>query len=253
MVSVQADGAPRSCGRVRRPRRRRRRQRPHHRRRFARAGRVGDFLMLRALRESGGTALAVTDAAMVDGMRRLGREGISAAPEGGAALAALDAWSPAADRPRRVVVLFNTGGALKYLEVPEEEPPRPDTNRTLDRTETTDPTPHHPTPPPAFSTRHSSTSVAEATPMARAVRTTSSRRHGARLADDVFERNHEMSGGWNATILSSSPLSSSSTALPPKRVASMRSKRSATRRAAGGRARQCASPCRSVLRAPPRP
>ena len=53
---------------------------------------VGDFLMLRAIRESGGTALAVSDEAMVDGMRRLGRlEGISAAPEGGAALAALDA------------------------------------------------------------------------------------------------------------------------------------------------------------------
>ncbi len=34
---------------------------------------VGDFLMLRAIRESGGTALAVSDAAMVDGMRRLGR------------------------------------------------------------------------------------------------------------------------------------------------------------------------------------
>ena len=47
--------------------------------------------MLRAIRESGGTALSVSDAAMVDGMRRLGRlEGISAAPEGGATLAALD-------------------------------------------------------------------------------------------------------------------------------------------------------------------
>ena len=52
---------------------------------------VGDFLMLRILRESGGTALSIADAAMVDGMRRLGSsEGISAAPEGGAALAALD-------------------------------------------------------------------------------------------------------------------------------------------------------------------
>src|SRR6185436_5490566 len=51
---------------------------------------VGDFLVLRAVRESGGTALAVTDAEMVASMRELGsREGISAAPEGGAALQAL--------------------------------------------------------------------------------------------------------------------------------------------------------------------
>ena len=80
---------------------------------------IGDFLMLRILRESGGTALSVGDDAMVDGMRRLGRfEGVSAAPEGGAALAALDRlianWTIAADD---LVVLFNTGGALKYLDV----------------------------------------------------------------------------------------------------------------------------------------
>ena len=80
---------------------------------------VGDFLVLRAVRESGGTALAVTDAEMVAAMRELGsREGISAAPEGGAALQALkrlvaDGQVGAAD----TVVLFNTGGALKYLDV----------------------------------------------------------------------------------------------------------------------------------------
>ena len=51
---------------------------------------VGDFLVLRAVRESGGTALAVTDRDMVHAMRELGsREGISAAPEGGAALHAV--------------------------------------------------------------------------------------------------------------------------------------------------------------------
>src|SRR3954468_17154698 len=42
---------------------------------------IGDFLVLRAVRESGGTAIAVADAEMVTGMRALGsREGISAAP-----------------------------------------------------------------------------------------------------------------------------------------------------------------------------
>ena len=80
---------------------------------------VGDFLMLRAIRESGGTAIAVSDDSMVDGMRRLGRlEGISAAPEGGAALSALDALVAAGQIGQDdVVVLFNTGGALKYLDV----------------------------------------------------------------------------------------------------------------------------------------
>ena len=70
-------------------------------------------------RDSGGTALSVSDAAMVDGMRRMGRlEGISAAPEGGATLAALDALVASGQIGRdELVVLFNTGGALKYLEV----------------------------------------------------------------------------------------------------------------------------------------
>ena len=79
---------------------------------------IGDFLILRAVRESRGKALAVSDAAMIDGMLDLGAtEGISAAPEGGAALAAirrLVADGSIARRDR--VVLFNTGGALKYLD-----------------------------------------------------------------------------------------------------------------------------------------
>jgi len=80
---------------------------------------IGDFLMLRILRESAGTAVTVTDAAMVEGMRRIGRlEGVSAAPEGGAALAALDQLIAAGTIHRDdLVVLFNTGGALKYLDV----------------------------------------------------------------------------------------------------------------------------------------
>ena len=82
---------------------------------------VGDFLILRAIRESGGTALTVSDTEMVDGMRELGRlEGISASPEGGATLAALRILLQreviATDES---VVLFNTGGALKYLELLE--------------------------------------------------------------------------------------------------------------------------------------
>jgi threonine synthase len=80
---------------------------------------VGDRLMLRAIRESGGTALAVSDAEMIAGMLDIGAaEGISAAPEGGAALAAIRRLTDAGTIARgEVVVLFNTGGALKYLDV----------------------------------------------------------------------------------------------------------------------------------------
>jgi threonine synthase len=80
---------------------------------------IGDFLILRAIRESGGTAVAVSDQAMVDGMLAIGRsEGISAAPESGAALAALERLLGDGTIAREEsVVLFNTGGGLKYLEV----------------------------------------------------------------------------------------------------------------------------------------
>ena len=80
---------------------------------------IGDFLILRALRESGGTAVAVSDASMVAGMLEIGRhEGISAAPEGGAALAAIRRLvATGSIKPTETVVLFNTGGALKYLDL----------------------------------------------------------------------------------------------------------------------------------------
>ena len=80
---------------------------------------IGDFLVLRAVRESGGTALAVSDRDMVADMRELGKkEGISAAPEGGAALQALRRLlREGRVQPTDTVVVFNTGGALKYLDV----------------------------------------------------------------------------------------------------------------------------------------
>jgi threonine synthase len=80
---------------------------------------IGDFLILRAVRESGGTALAVSDRAMVDGMLAIGKhEGISAAPEGGAAWVAIqELVRDGSIKAHESVVLFNTGGALKYLDV----------------------------------------------------------------------------------------------------------------------------------------
>ena len=85
---------------------------------------IGDFLILSAVRDSRGTALAVSDAAMIDGMLELGStEGISAAPEGGAALAAIQQLvADGSIGPRDRVVLFNTGGALKYLDALPWEP-----------------------------------------------------------------------------------------------------------------------------------
>ena len=82
-------------------------------------GAVGDFLILRALRESRGVAVTVTDPQMVEGMRELGRlEGISASPEGAATWCALrDLVERGIIDRSESVVLFNTGGALKYLEL----------------------------------------------------------------------------------------------------------------------------------------
>ncbi|MFQ5877734.1 MAG: threonine synthase [Acidobacteriota bacterium] len=79
---------------------------------------LGDFLMLRILRESRGTALAVDDREMMEGAARLGsREGIDACPEGGATIAALEALrGSAAIGADDTVVVFNTGTALKYSE-----------------------------------------------------------------------------------------------------------------------------------------
>jgi len=80
---------------------------------------IGDFLILRAVRESGGTALAVADRSMVDGMLAVGKcEGVSAAPEGGAAFVAISRLvADGTIKADESVVLFNTGGALKYLDV----------------------------------------------------------------------------------------------------------------------------------------
>ncbi|MDI9549916.1 MAG: threonine synthase, partial [Chloroflexota bacterium] len=80
---------------------------------------VGDFLILRALRESRGTALAVSDEDMLACGRMMGRyTGIFAAPEGAACLAAQmrlleEGWIGRDE----TVVLFNTGTGLKYAHL----------------------------------------------------------------------------------------------------------------------------------------
>ncbi|MCB0273830.1 MAG: threonine synthase [Calditrichaeota bacterium] len=84
---------------------------------------VGDFLILRALRESNGTAVAVSDGAMISAAGEIGRsEGIFPSPEGGATLAAFhdlrrSGWIKDGER----VVLFNTGSGHKYAHLWAED------------------------------------------------------------------------------------------------------------------------------------
>ena len=80
---------------------------------------IADFLILRTIRESGGTAVAVSDKQMVEDMMVMGRdEGVSAAPEGAASLSAVrQLVADGKIKKHDTVVLFNTGGALKYLDL----------------------------------------------------------------------------------------------------------------------------------------
>ncbi|WP_372445872.1 pyridoxal-phosphate dependent enzyme [Micromonospora humidisoli] len=79
---------------------------------------LGDELILTALRESGGTAVAVDDAEILTDLREFAtREGLLLCPEGAACLTAArhlraGGWI----RPDERVVVLNTGSGLKYPE-----------------------------------------------------------------------------------------------------------------------------------------
>jgi threonine synthase len=79
---------------------------------------LGDVLMLDALRKSGGTAIAVSDEELLDASLELSAdEGIFAAPEGGACVAALrKLLAQGFLKPHERIVLYNTGAGLKYLQ-----------------------------------------------------------------------------------------------------------------------------------------
>jgi threonine synthase len=78
-----------------------------------------DHIILQDLYDSHGTAVAVSDEAILESQKELARlEGIFAAPEGAATLAALQElikknWI----QPEERIVLFNTGSGLKYLDL----------------------------------------------------------------------------------------------------------------------------------------
>jgi threonine synthase len=79
---------------------------------------IGDFLILDAIRASGGTAIAVSDAELIAAVAEIGAAtGIFAAPEGAACLPALRKLIAAGQVAEgETVVIFNTGSGVKYLE-----------------------------------------------------------------------------------------------------------------------------------------
>lgn len=87
---------------------------------------LGDFLILDAVRKSGGTCIAVSDNDMMDGGVELATlEGMFAAPEGGACVAALrQLLASGFLKYDESVVIYNTGSGLKYMEAYSARFPR---------------------------------------------------------------------------------------------------------------------------------
>lgn len=95
---------------------------------------VGDFMILDAVRQSGGTAIAVDESRIQDWMRlAISAEGIPICPESAACVGALQQlresnWIKPTDR----VVLFNTGAAQKYFEAIRIDLPRLDKSQPME-------------------------------------------------------------------------------------------------------------------------
>jgi threonine synthase len=87
---------------------------------------LGDFLILEAVRQSGGTAIAVSDAELIEaGIQLASDEGIFVAPEGSACLSALQKLIASGFlNPDDKIVIYNTGAGLKYLEAYSTRFPR---------------------------------------------------------------------------------------------------------------------------------
>ncbi len=87
---------------------------------------IGDFLILNAVRDSGGTAIAVSDEESLDaGLELAAKEGLFIAPEGAACVAALRRLRRSGFlRREERIVIYNTGAGLKYLEAYSTRFPR---------------------------------------------------------------------------------------------------------------------------------
>lgn len=95
---------------------------------------VGDFMILEAVRQSGGTAVAVPEERIAPWMRKaISLEGLSICPETAVCLAALESLlACGAVRPEERIVVFNTGAAQKYPEAVSEELPLIDIKHPID-------------------------------------------------------------------------------------------------------------------------
>ena len=95
---------------------------------------VGDFMILEAIRQSGGTAVAASEYEIVGAMKRaVAAEGIALCPESAACVLAAETlvqsgWLTADEQ----VILFNTGAAQKYPEVGPIDVRRVDLSETVD-------------------------------------------------------------------------------------------------------------------------
>ena len=79
---------------------------------------IGDFLILDAVNQSGGTSLAIIDREMLEAVKRVGAtEGLFVAPESAACCAAAGKLAKSGwIRSDETVIIFNTGTGLKYPE-----------------------------------------------------------------------------------------------------------------------------------------
>jgi threonine synthase len=95
---------------------------------------VGDFMILDAVRESGGCAVAVEEARIRDWLRAaMSHEGIAVCPEAAACVGAVEklvgsGWI----KPNERVVIFNTGAAQKYVEAIAAKPQSIDLQQPID-------------------------------------------------------------------------------------------------------------------------
>jgi threonine synthase len=95
---------------------------------------LGDFLILKAVKESKGTAIAVSDEELMADVRLISRlEGIFACPEGAATISALRKMVEAGEVDgSESVVLFNTGSGLKYTDLFDVKAPVADPKKPFD-------------------------------------------------------------------------------------------------------------------------
>ena len=95
---------------------------------------VGDFMILDAVRESGGTALATPEADIPKWMQlAASKEGIALCPETAVCLGAMEVLLQRGDiKQDDHILIFNTGASQKYPEAVQEKLLRIDITKPLD-------------------------------------------------------------------------------------------------------------------------